>query len=98
MSRFEIHLQPSAVGDLNRLRKYDVALVTDAMAKHLAQAPDRQSKSRIKRLRGLSNPDYRLRVGDFRIFYNIDEYANTVIVLRVLHKDQTRQYYEELIP
>ena len=91
-------MQPSAVSDLDRLRKFDAALVADAMDKHLAQAPERPSKSRIKRLRGLSNPDYRLRVGDFRVFYNIDESADTVVVFRVLHKDQTRQYYEELMP
>jgi len=58
----------------------------------------KQSKSRIKRLRGITNPDYRLRVGSFRVFYTVDEKVHRVVVLRVLHKDQTRIYYEDLIP
>ena len=45
-----------------------------------------------------SNPDYRLRVSDYRVFYVVDEDARQVEVLRVMHKNQTRQYYEELGP
>ena len=30
------------------------------------------SKSRIKRLRDVEHPQYRLRVGDMRIFYDVD--------------------------
>ncbi len=33
----------------------------------------KESKSRIKRLKGISDPDYRLRVGNYRIFYNVTE-------------------------
>jgi mRNA-degrading endonuclease RelE of RelBE toxin-antitoxin system len=47
-------------------------------------------------LRGISNPDYRLRVGDYRVFYVVDEDARQVDVLRVMHKDQTLTYYKEL--
>ena len=45
-----------------------------------------------------NNPDYRLRVSDYRVFYVVDEDARQVEVLRVMHKNQTRQYYEELGP
>lgn len=31
------------------------------------------SRSRIKRLRGLARPQYRLRVNDIRVFYDIVE-------------------------
>ena len=33
--------------------------------------PEKVSKSRIKRLRFLRHPQYRLRVDDFRVFYDI---------------------------
>ncbi|MEW6359690.1 MAG: type II toxin-antitoxin system RelE/ParE family toxin [Planctomycetota bacterium] len=98
MSGYEIALKHSAIADLDRLRKYDATQIADAMEEHLAHEPARESKSRIRRLRGISNPDYRLRVGDYRVFYTVDEGARRVDVLRVMHKDQTASYYEELKP
>lgn len=66
------------------------------MDKHLRHDPTKESRSRIKRLRGIHNPDYRLRVGDYRVFYAVDERRRRVDVLRVMHKNETQSYYEEL--
>ena len=96
MAVYTIMLKPSAIADLDALRKYDATQIADAMEKHLHQNPTKESKSRIKRLRGISNPDYRLRVSDYRIFYVGDEVARRVDVLRVMHKDQTLRYDKEL--
>jgi mRNA interferase RelE/StbE len=96
MDVYTIMLKPSAVTDMDALRKYDATHIADAMERHLQQNPTKESKSRIKRLRGISNPDYRLRVGDYRIFYVVDEIAHRVHVLRVMHKNQTLEYYKEL--
>ena len=92
----KIVLKRSAIADLDALRKYDATHIADAMEKHLQHDPTKESKCRIKRLRGVSNPDYRLRVGDYRVFYVVDEDARRVDVLRVMHKDQTLPYYKEL--
>jgi hypothetical protein len=42
-------------------------VVRDTISRHLRHEPTKVSKSRIKRLRGLSQPQYRLRVGDIRV-------------------------------
>jgi mRNA-degrading endonuclease RelE of RelBE toxin-antitoxin system len=39
------------------------------------------SKSRIKRLRGLSQPRYRLRVGEVRVFYDVTREAVEVLAI-----------------
>ncbi len=96
MGVYTIMLKPSAIADLDALRKYDATQIADAMERHLQHNPTKQSKSRIKRLRGISNPDYRLRVGDYRIFYGVDEIARRVDVLRIMHKEQTLRYYKDL--
>ncbi len=96
MSVYTIMLKPSAIADLDVLRKYDTTQIADAMERHLQHNPTKESKSRVKRLCGIRNPDYRLRVGDYRIFYVVDEVARRVDVLRVMHKDQTLRYYKEL--
>jgi len=96
MDVYEIILKRSAIADLDALRKYDATQIADPMERHLQHDPTKESKNRIKRLRGLSNPDYRLRVGDYRVFYLVDENARRIDVLRVMHKNQTLPYYKEL--
>ncbi len=94
MDTYEIRLKPTAIRDMDKLRKFDAARVADGMEKHLGRVPVKESKSRIKRLRGISDPDYRLRIGDYRVFYDVT--GDRVDVLRVMHKNDTHEYYEEL--
>jgi prevent-host-death family protein len=59
--RFEIILAPEAVGDFRSLRANIRSTVRDALETHLRHEPMKTSRSRIKRLRGLARPEYRLR-------------------------------------
>ncbi len=59
MGAYTIILKRSAIADLDALRKYDATQIANAMERHLQHDPTKESKSRIKRLRGISNPDYR---------------------------------------
>lgn len=96
MRRYELVLKRGAIEDLDQLRKYDATQIADAMEKYLTHEPTKESRSRIKRLRGVSDPDYRLRVADYRVFYAVCEQERRVDVLRIMHKDEARAYYEEL--
>lgn len=69
--RFEILLAPEAAEDLRRLPAKTRAEVRDALDRHLRHEPMRISRSRIKRLRGLARPQFRLRVEDVRVFYDV---------------------------
>src|SRR5262245_51389749 len=80
--RYEIVLAPEAVEDLDTLKANIRAEVRDALEQHLRHQPAKVSKSRIKRLRGLSRPQYRLRVGDeIRVFYDVTEEADQVLAI-----------------
>jgi mRNA-degrading endonuclease RelE of RelBE toxin-antitoxin system len=68
--------------------------VKDAMEIHLRHEPRKTSRSRIKRLRGLAKPQYRLRVGDVRIFYDVDEPMVRVLAI-VLKADVDAWLAEE---
>jgi len=68
---FEIILAPEAVEDLRALKANVRAEVRTALETHLRYEPEKTSRSRIKRLRGLRRPRYRLRSVDVRIFYDI---------------------------
>ena len=80
MSR-EIILAPEAAGDFRALRAFDRAVVRDAMERHLRHEPTKISRSRIKRLKGLQRPQYRLRVEDIRIFYDVTDDAVEVLAI-----------------
>jgi len=69
--RFEIVLAPEAVEDLRSLEAHTKGAGRAALEEHLRHQPERVSKSRIKRMRGLSRPQYRLRVDALRVFYGL---------------------------
>lgn len=85
--RYDILLAPEAVEDLDNLKANVRAEVRGGIEQHLRHEPTKVSKSRIKRLRGFSHPQYRLRVGDdIRVFYDFTE--NKVEVLAIVPKSE----------
>ena len=91
--RYEILLAPEADHDLSRLRAHDRVALKDAIEKHLRHEPTKTSKSRIKRLRGESRPQYRLRAGEFRVFYDVA--GTTVKVLAVVSKLRAEEWLKK---
>ena len=87
--RFEIVLAPQAVQDLRRLPARIRSEVRDAIEENLRHEPKKTSKSRIKRLRGITKPQYRLRVGETRVFHDVRE--QNVEVLAIVAKRQAEQ-------
>ena len=79
--RYEVVLAPAAAATFRALSAYHRAEVRDALERHLRHAPTRVSKSRIKRLRGLSQPQYRLRVGEVRVFYDVTREGVEVLAI-----------------
>src|SRR5262249_26215072 len=88
--RYAIILAPEATRDLRRLKANVRIAVQDGIERHLRHEPTKVSKSRIKRLRGLSQPQYRLRVDDVRVFYDVTETA--VEVLAIVHKAEAEAW------
>ena len=82
--RHEIVLAPQAVSDVERLRAVDRSALRAAMETHLRFEPEKTSRSRIKKLRGLRRPQFRLRVGELRVFYDVR--GDVVEVLAVVNK------------
>ncbi|HUY39864.1 MAG TPA: type II toxin-antitoxin system RelE/ParE family toxin [Candidatus Binataceae bacterium] len=88
--RYEIVLAPEAANAYRALPAYRRAAVRDALERHLRNQPTLVSKSRIKRLRGLTQPQYRLRVGEVRVFYDVT--AETVEILAIVTKAEASRW------
>ncbi len=89
---YEIFVHELAAEELEELRAYDQRTVVEGIEEHLAHEPTRVTRRR-KCLAALSPsfeyvpPVWQLRIGDFRVFYDVDEAGNTVHVRAVRRKD-----------
>jgi mRNA interferase RelE/StbE len=88
--RFEIVLAPEAVEDLKKLNANVRASVRTALETHLRHEPRKTSRSRIKKLRGLARPQYRLRVDEVRVFYDVS--GSTVEILAIVIKPEAESW------
>ncbi len=88
--RFEIILAPEAVEDLRRLKASERSAVKEALETHLRHEPSKTSRSRIKRLRGIARPQFRLRVEEVRVFYDVS--GSTVEVLAIVPKSEAESW------
>ena len=83
---YEIELTEDSKRDIQALRSFERRKVLDAIERHLRHEPTKESQSRIKRLRELARPQYRLRVDDIRIFYDIA--GQVVQIIAVIAKSE----------
>ena len=90
---YEIIFAPESIEDLQCLRAVDRSGITSAIETYLRHTPRKESKTRIKHLRGLRQPAYRLRVDDFRVFYDVAE--PEVHILAVIPKHLTSEWLEQ---
>lgn len=88
--RLEIVLAPEAIEDLRKLKASLRAKVREALETHLRYEPTKTSRSRIKHLRSLSRPQYRLRVEEVRVFYDVT--GTTVEILAVVAKAEAEPW------
>jgi mRNA interferase RelE/StbE len=92
--RFEIIVAPEAAEQFRDLPSARVrAEVRDGIEEHLRHEPTKVSRSRIKRLRGLRKPQYRLRIGEVRVFYDVE--TEEVHVLAVILKSQAVEWLKK---
>lgn len=84
--KYEIVFAPEAVRDVRNLKAHLRSMVQDGIETFLRHAPTAGSKSRIKRLRGFAQPQFRLRLGEVRVYYDVRE--STVEVLAVVPKSE----------
>jgi len=77
--RYEVELKPRARKDLLRISKPDATRVVDAL-----ERLKEDLAGDVKRLTDFA-PEYRLRVGDYRVLFGVEE-INRVVVYRVRHR------------
>lgn len=77
--RYDVQLKPKAVKDVKRISRQDAARIMDALE---VLADDLSGD--VKKLTNFT-PEYRLRVGSYRILFEIEN-DDCVMVYRILHR------------
>ena len=91
--RYEIVFAPEAVRDVRSLRAHVRSTVQNGIETFLRHAPTTVGKSRIKRLRGLARPQFRLRLGEVRVYYDVRE--STVGILAIVPKSEAAEWLKQ---
>jgi mRNA-degrading endonuclease RelE of RelBE toxin-antitoxin system len=81
---FTIELIPEAIDDLGLLRKFDQQQVVATIEEQLLNQATEETRNR-KRLRPNQLAEWELRVGEFRVFYDVDSQAAVVKVVAIGH-------------
>ncbi|HLX60791.1 MAG TPA: type II toxin-antitoxin system RelE/ParE family toxin [Planctomycetota bacterium] len=84
--RYRIELAQNAKDDYLGFDARWRSVIKSGLDTYLSHEPMKESKSRIKRLRDLSHPQYRLRIEEIRIFYDVVDDLVTVVAI-VLKKE-----------
>ena len=92
--RYEIIFSPEAAKDFKSLKAHLRSLVRDGIERHLRFKPEKESKSRIKKLKKMNRPQYRLRVGEIRVFYDVR--GNQVEILAMVQKSEAASWLESI--
>ena len=69
-----------------------MAKIADQCQRILSANPTLASKARVKRLRGGVFPPYRLRIDDYRVFYDVNEASQSVMIYGVVDKAQADEW------
>ena len=76
---YTVELKPRAIKDLKHLQKQDASRITDALERLQSDLT-----GDVKKLTNFT-PEYRLRVGQFRVLFEIEN-ETRIIVYRVVHR------------
>jgi mRNA-degrading endonuclease RelE of RelBE toxin-antitoxin system len=90
---YEIVLTDTAREHYRELDARARAIISKGMNDHLLHEPTKRSRSRIKRLREMEHPEYRLRLDPYRVFYDVTE--KSVVVLAIVPKDKTAEWLDQ---
>ena len=82
---YDIKYTETAVADLQWFKKYEQNQILDGIDQQLRYQPTVETRNR-KQLRPNPTAAWELRIGDFRVLYDVDEQVSIVEIKRIGEK------------
>jgi mRNA-degrading endonuclease RelE of RelBE toxin-antitoxin system len=92
--KFRVIFSPSAQRGMEGLQIDDALQLAKDIKSYLETSPLPFGKTRIKKLTGFVPPLYRMRSGDFRVYYRI--ISKAVIILAITHRKDSEKFIKKL--
>ena len=92
--KFKVRFSPSAQREIEGYEAEDALQLVKDVKRYLESSPLPFGKTRIKKLTGFTSPLYRLRSGDFRIYYRI--ISEEVVILAITHKKDSEKFLKKV--
>jgi len=83
---FNLNWQHEAVAEVRAIRAFDRVRILEAVSLHLVNQPDLETGPRKKLCLEDGSTIYQLRVGDYRVFYDVDLELGAVVIRHVRRK------------
>ena len=98
---FDVQIVPSAVNELKAIKKFYQRRIVDAIDEQLKHQPTIPARHRkvlavAEASFAFDPPLWELRVGDYRVFYDVDE-ANRTVYVRAIREKPPHAGTEEVI-
>ena len=91
--KYTIVFTREAIEDLKAFKARQKKILLNTIETYLRYEPEEVSKSRIKRLNNLEWPQYRLRVGMTRVFFDVE--ADLVTIIAIMPKERCQEWLEK---
>jgi mRNA-degrading endonuclease RelE of RelBE toxin-antitoxin system len=88
---FQIEFTPEAIDDLRAIHKYDQQLIIAGIESQLPHQATQPTRNR-KQLRPNLLAEWELRIGDFRVFYDVDAERAVVKIEAVGYKEGSKLF------
>ena len=91
---YRVQLSPAAARAFKKLAPEVRNRVSQALEKLAADAakPRRVAGKAVKTIRGASDSFHRLRVGDYRVMYDVLEKDRVLLVLGIVHRGELERW------
>ena len=85
--RYRVEFKRSAAKALKKIPKPDRRRICNQIDTLMESVPDPE----VTKMKG-NNPFHRIRVGDYRIVYEIDEEKSVILVLKIGHRKEVYRH------
>ncbi len=87
---FAIRYDRVAVDELKALRGADRASITRTIREQLTHIPTTRTRRKKEIVREMGERVWQLTIGEYRVFYDVEEARRAVVIRRVLYKGRRR--------
>jgi mRNA-degrading endonuclease RelE of RelBE toxin-antitoxin system len=90
---FEIEFSEQAIEDLQWFKKHEQNVIIDGIEANLCYEPTTEARNR-KPLRPNNTAEWELRLGKYRVLYNVEELVKIVSIERVAAKPSNKYIFQ----